>query len=489
MNLAAPHVRALWFRALLAGGATLAVTMLVQTVIGYRYVSSNLLLQEARREGERVVRQIEEGVRTSGARDQAAIAGVVDEVWRQMDGQVAWLVVSDGRNDVVAARGRDRLSFSRSDLQRAAEVRQPAMRFGTLNGERVAVGAFFCRCWAGPSRESTRVMLFNASYQEGAAAPPASAGPPSPTIVEVALFPSALPASFARVRRHAAINAGTALALLVALVALAFRFRSYLRARQFEAQLESARQVQRDLVPCTQDPHIPGVEVSADYTPASHVGGDLVDVVTLPGGRVGFMLGDVSGKGISAALLMGLVQGAMNASAAELAEDHPEYAAARLNELLIAKSPNGRFTSLFWATFDPETARLRYLNAGHPPAFLIRAATGSAEPLVAGGPVLGVIPGAAYESASVDVGIGDLLVVYSDGIAEACNAADEEFGSGRIAATAAENATASTRGICDALLAEVGRFDAPGQAHDDRTLLVVRFTSECAAFARGLRAA
>jgi sigma-B regulation protein RsbU (phosphoserine phosphatase) len=270
-------------------------------------------------------------------------------------------------------------------------------------------------------------------------------------------------------------------------VALAFRFRSYLRGRQLESQLAAARQVQRELMPAT-DRHIPGVDVAADYTPASHVGGDLVDVLDLPGGRVGFMLGDVSGKGISAALLMGLVQGAMNASAADLAGDHPEVAAARLNDLLVDKSTEGRFTSLFWCAFDPATAMLRYVNAGHPPAFLIRG-NGAVDSLVTGGPVLGVIGGAAFESETIAVHPGDLLVAYSDGLPEASNAVDEEFGQERIAATVAEHATRSAQGICDTLLAAVDGFAAADRPRDDRTLLVVRFTADCAAFQRPVRAA
>jgi hypothetical protein len=104
------RVRALGFHALVAGGAILALTMLIQTVIGYRYVTGNLLLQEGRREGERVARQIEDAVRASDPRDPAALGGAVDEAFRATPGQAAWIVVVDDQNQVLASRGRDRVT-------------------------------------------------------------------------------------------------------------------------------------------------------------------------------------------------------------------------------------------------------------------------------------------------------------------------------------------------------------------------------------------
>jgi sigma-B regulation protein RsbU (phosphoserine phosphatase) len=237
------------------------------------------------------------------------------------------------------------------------------------------------------------------------------------------------------------------------------------------------------------DARIPGVELAVDYSPALHVGGDVVDVLHLPGGRLGFMLGDVSGKGVSAALVMGLVQGALTASAAELASNEPERALAAVNDLLLRKTSGERFASLFWCTFDPSDATLRYVNAGHPPAFLIRARSGVVERLDDGGPVLGVIPGAPYRSGLTVVAPGDLLVTYSDGIAEAANDRDDEFGLDRIVASVREQATSSARSICDAVLSDVERFATRLDGRDDRTLLVLRFTTECAAFAAGRTAA
>jgi len=477
------RVRALGFHALVAGGALLALTMLIQTVIGYRYVTGNLLLQEGRREGERVARQIEETLRSGEPRDPVQLARAVDEVYQSMPGQAAWIVVVDDQNQVLASRGRTRVATSPADRRQALDSDQPFARRVANDGTPVIVSVLPCRCSVGGRRRGG-ADVSAATLDQGRVSGP----PRGPTMVEVALYPDRLSAPFARVRRQAAINALTACALLASMIALGVRFRGYVRGKQIEAQLDAARRVQRELMPMT-DARIPGVELAADYSPALHVGGDVVDVLHLPGGRLGFMLGDVSGKGVSAALVMGLVQGALTASAADLASNEPERAIAAVNDLLLAKTSGARFASLFWCAFDPSDATLRYVNAGHPPAFLIRAGGTVVERLDEGGPVLGVISGAPYRSGRTAVVPGDLLVTYSDGIAEAANHRDDEFGLDRIVASVREHDTSSARGICDAVLEDVERFAPRQDGRDDRTLLVVRFTTGCAAFATTKNAA
>ena len=472
------RVRTLGFHALVAGGALLALTMLIQTVIGYQYVTGNLLLQEGRREGERVARQIEEAVRTSEQRDAAQLGSAVDDVYRAMPGQAAWILVIDDQNQVLASRGRDRVTTSAAERRQALDSNQAFARRIANDGAPVIVSVFPCRCSVGGRRRNGPDGVWPATLEQGRVSGPSR----GPTMVEVALYPEKLSAPFARVRRQAAVNALTACALLASMIAFGVRFRGYVRGKQIEAQLDAARRVQRELMPMT-DARIPGVELAADYSPALHVGGDVVDVLHLAGGRLGFMLGDVSGKGVSAALVMGLVQGALTASAADLASNEPERALAAVNAILLAKTSGDRFASLFCCTFDPSDATLRYVNAGHPPAFLIRAGSRRVERLDDGGPILGVIPGAPYRSGRTVVAPGDLLVAYSDGIAEASNDRDDEFGLERIVAAVREHDTSSARGICDAVVAHVDRFAPCQDGRDDRTLLVVRFTTECAAFA------
>ena len=133
------RVRTLGFHALVAGGALLALTMLIQTVIGYHYVTGNLLLQEGRREGERVARQIEEAVRTSEQRDAAQLGSAVDDVYRAMPGQAAWILVIDDQNQVLASRGRDRVTTSAAERRQALDSNQAFARRIANDGAPVIV--------------------------------------------------------------------------------------------------------------------------------------------------------------------------------------------------------------------------------------------------------------------------------------------------------------------------------------------------------------
>jgi phosphoserine phosphatase RsbU/P len=209
------------------------------------------------------------------------------------------------------------------------------------------------------------------------------------------------------------------------------------------------------------------------------VGGDFYDVVTLPDGRVAFALGDVSGHGIAAALLMGLIHGAMNSPPWGLSED-PGRSAERLNHLLVTKSSGDRFASLFWCSYDPPSSTVHYVNAGHLPALWMHArpdGSAATDRLTEGGPVLGVLTTATYRTVSITAQPGDLLVLFSDGIVEAPNRSGEPFGEERLIATTEAHRTRPSREICDAILAAVARFTGKVAAEDDQTLLVVRLWS------------
>jgi sigma-B regulation protein RsbU (phosphoserine phosphatase) len=189
------------------------------------------------------------------------------------------------------------------------------------------------------------------------------------------------------------------------------------------------------------------------------------------------VLGDVSGKGLSAALLMGVVQGAVRTSSdAGLAENH-EDAAERLNHLLCMKTARERFVSLFWCYLNREGTRLSYINAGHLPALLVRERFGKPDVWrleSGGGPVLGVLPGARYKQAEIDIELGDILVVFSDGVSEATNAQGDEFGEEGIIESVKRVWEKSAGEICDGVLADVGAFLGDLPPHDDQTLMVVR---------------
>jgi sigma-B regulation protein RsbU (phosphoserine phosphatase) len=189
------------------------------------------------------------------------------------------------------------------------------------------------------------------------------------------------------------------------------------------------------------------------------------------------VLGDVSGKGLSAALLMGVVQGAVRTSSDSGLASRHEYAAERLNHLLCRKTARERFVSLFWCYLNHEGTRLTYINAGHLPALLVRDRFGKPDVWrleQGGGPVLGVLPGVKYKQAEIDIEPDDLLVVFSDGVSEAANASGAEFGEDGIIESVKREWRNSAGGVCDGVLADVRRFLGDELPHDDQTLMVVR---------------
>jgi len=237
-----------------------------------------------------------------------------------------------------------------------------------------------------------------------------------------------------------------------------------------------ARSVQSDLLPKAASVS-PCIDFAASAVAADHVGGDFYDLFETDSGKVSIVLGDVSGKGIPAALLASVLQGAIRSSTAM----RHETACERINAMLCERSASGQYATLFWAVFDPLSGTLRYVNAGHGAPLLLRKAHGQTEKLPGGGPVLGLLPKASYSANTVQIEAGDTLVVYSDGISEAANAKHEEFGDDRILEIGAASARSAPRDICREIMKEVAAFSETGTSPDDRTLLVIRFLQSSAA--------
>ena len=458
MNVNRPH-SGVWFHVLLAAGAALAIALLVQTVLNYRYVSNSLTLQEARRVAEERVRNVERTTRLARPQDAGALRVVLDDIRAETGDQLAAIALLRGDGSVVASSGEPSTVVAARERGRVTG-RDAALAREWRAGREVVFVVFPCRCGL-PRQPAERA--------EG----PSSSGR---LLVEVGLYRDSLTAPFARLRRHAIISSSAALALLVSVLLIATGSGSYVRGKQLEVEMDLARQVQRDLLPAA-GPRAGGSDVAAECRPASLVGGDFYDIVTLPGGRVSFVLGDVSGHGVSSALLMALIHGAMSAPPWGAANEDPDSAAARLNALLLEKSSGERFASLFWCVYDPASGLLRYVNAGHLPAVWLHKSTDGrwvADRLTEGGPVLGVIDGARYHTASVQTADGDLLVLFSDGITEATNDRDEPFGDERLIDAIQRSRDLPARAICDAITSAVNVFGGTRPAVDDQTLLVVR---------------
>jgi sigma-B regulation protein RsbU (phosphoserine phosphatase) len=249
-----------------------------------------------------------------------------------------------------------------------------------------------------------------------------------------------------------------------------------------QGQVELARRVQADLLP-ERESDLPNFDFAAECIPAGEVGGDFCDMFRISDNRTAFILGDVSGKGISAALLMALIHGAIQSmSWTRSAEDH-ENATRSLNALLCRKTATERFSTLFWGYFDPKTSMLRYINAGHLPPLLIRTGEfGNLEVkrLETGGPVLGLIADTPFSQGQLLIRKGDVLVAFSDGIVEAPNFNSEEFGEQRLIDAIRDGWNESAGGIRNSVLNRVRSYMDDGQAVDDQTLMVVRFKDPAA---------
>jgi sigma-B regulation protein RsbU (phosphoserine phosphatase) len=233
------------------------------------------------------------------------------------------------------------------------------------------------------------------------------------------------------------------------------------------SELAAAREIQRNLLPTTL-PAAPGLQVAVFWEPAGDVGGDFYDGASLSESSAWLCIGDVAGKGISAALLMASVQSMVRSSArAQLA---PAALCASVNRELSTQMTSGRFVTFFYCVYDATTRRLTYTNAGHNPPLLVHS-DGNAVRLSRGGPVLGVFPQSQFDSGEVELADGDRLVLFTDGITEARSASGGEFGEERLERIVAASPQVSARALSDRILSAARTFR--GEAFEDDATLIV----------------
>lgn len=259
------------------------------------------------------------------------------------------------------------------------------------------------------------------------------------------------------------------LAIVLLLVLLALELKDKLVAT---SELQAGRVVQQALLP-KEAPQLAGWDVWISTRPANEVGGDLVDVVRHEDGSVGLVLADVSGKGLPAALLMARLQATLLAFVPERAS--LAVLASRLHDVLSKRGLENRFATLVYLEIEPGSSRLRLVNAGHMPPLVVGA--GPIRPLPRGGPALGIPMAPRYEEQALDLGAGEALVVYSDGVSEAMDGGGAFFGEERLYASLQETAGRPAAEVARGLLGTLEAFVGDARWHDDVSLLVVRRAS------------
>src|SRR5215218_4829852 len=242
-----------------------------------------------------------------------------------------------------------------------------------------------------------------------------------------------------------------------------------------EQELRLARSIQRASLP-EEVPELEGWQISPYYQPAREVGGDFYDFHFLSEGRVGIVVGDATGKGVPAALVMSTTCGMLQLAAQELDSSSPGEVLERVNETLYARIPPNMFVTCFYCILDPKSGRLSYANAGHDLPYVLRGSGGECEELRARGMPLGIMPGMGYEEKETILNGREAALLYSDGLVEAHDPKGEMFGFPRLRALIAEHG--EKRSLADSLLEELYSFVGESwKQEDDITLLTLRRSS------------
>ncbi|HET9229007.1 MAG TPA: SpoIIE family protein phosphatase [Thermoanaerobaculia bacterium] len=246
--------------------------------------------------------------------------------------------------------------------------------------------------------------------------------------------------------------------------------REALERERLEREMHVAAQIQRQILP-KEAPVVPGYQLVGWNRPARQVGGDYYGHLVLPDGRVELVLGDVSGKGIPAALMVFTLH-----SALRLLLDQAGFGPSlveQLNRHILESSTSNKFITLLIAELEPRTGVLRYLNAGHNPGYLVRV-NGRVEELSSSGIPLGLLPNGRYQPRELVIEPGDIVCLYSDGITEAESAEDQEFGTERLIEILRRHPGFTLQEVLETIQGAVTRFAVGRPQYDDQTVVLLR---------------
>jgi hypothetical protein len=472
------YSRTFFFKTCIAAGVALGLILLAQTIWSYVYVSQTLTIQEVQTDALRKAQSIAATTRDLDAGDPILLNAVLEDRLDDWKEDVAWIQITDGGEHSLAAVGKIPKELQSSG--RRGQGPPPDMENANTENGQVTIARVPMARVNNRNRppRANRPPPELPSSLNGPPPGPRGPGPNGgPARVEVAVYVDSISRTFDFLLRYLIVGVSASLALMGSLVFIAVRFNRYVRGQQIEGQLDLARRVQTDMLPA-RSKSIGSIDFAADCIPAWDVGGDYCDVFNLGGGHIAVVIGDISGKGISAALLMALIHGAIQSISWTRSPADHELASRSLNALLCKKTATERYSSLFWGYYEPESSMLRYVNAGHPPPILFRRnGNGDFEllRLESGGPVLGLLPEGQYEQGELRIMATDLLIAFSDGIFEAPNAANEEFGETRLIDVVRDAWNTSPENIRDVVLSAVRNFIRDTPVADDQTLVVVRF--------------
>lgn len=245
---------------------------------------------------------------------------------------------------------------------------------------------------------------------------------------------------------------------------------------RLNAELEIAREVQERLFP-QELPKVAGLEYFGACRPALGVGGDYYDFLELPDGKFGIAIGDVSGKGIGASLMMASLQASLRGQAIHSGDDIAGLM-THVNTLVYEASTTNRYATFFYAQYDPSNRKLSYVNAGHNPPFLLRRNGENVEviKLEVGGAVVGMLPSMIvhYDQGDIQLELGDMLVGFTDGISEAMNPKEEEWGEDALLEELKTLDGRMSEEILVHIVAAADKFASGAKQHDDMTMIVIR---------------
>ncbi len=245
---------------------------------------------------------------------------------------------------------------------------------------------------------------------------------------------------------------------------------------KLEQEMEIARTIQTQLLP-KSFPDPPGWDIYGFSVPARHVGGDCFDVIDMADGKFAVTIGDVAGKGTPAAILMANVQAAVRA----LAESGvgPRQLMRHVNRIAYSYTGDSEFITFFYCVLDTRAGEIRYVNAGHNPPCVLRS-NGEKEFLGKGGLIVGILPDVEYEDAVITLGLGDSLVLFTDGVTEALNPDEEMFGDERLEALLVEHRHLGAHDIEERVYTELKGFAAGAAQADDITMVAVKCHADAA---------